>query len=125
MSSVPQPQHNSQMDEATMLGALVEAACQRSNLPTTTDVATHDDSIVTEDNLESECYNLPTTTMDVATHDNSIITEDNLESAQQQCSHSTSSSTPTAKAAETLLSCNRRIHNVESGQSERCGKTPV
>eukprot|EP00978_Attheya_sp_CCMP212_P032455 scaffold126768_cov33-Attheya_sp.AAC.1 len=84
MSSVPQPQHNSQMDEATMLGALVEAACQRSNLPTTTDVATHDDSIVTEDNLESERSNLPTTT-DVVTHDDSIATEDNLESAQQQC----------------------------------------
>eukprot|EP00978_Attheya_sp_CCMP212_P009581 scaffold22730_cov53-Attheya_sp.AAC.1 len=84
MSSVPQPQHNSQMYKATMLGALVEAASQRSSLPTTTDGEKHDDSLVTDDNLESECSNNSTGTV-VETHDDSIITEDNLESAQQQC----------------------------------------
>eukprot|EP00978_Attheya_sp_CCMP212_P028383 scaffold97849_cov31-Attheya_sp.AAC.1 len=119
MSSVPQPQHNSQMD------ALIEAASQRRNLLTTTDgEEKHDDSLVTDDNLESQRSNNPTGTV-VETHDDSIGTEDNLESAQQQCSHSTSSSTPTAKATETLLSCNRRVHNIDSGQRERCGKMPV
>eukprot|EP00978_Attheya_sp_CCMP212_P022394 scaffold66797_cov61-Attheya_sp.AAC.1 len=111
------------MDADTMLGALVDVACVRSNLPMTNDVATHHDSIVSEDNLESERSNHQTT-KDVATHDDSIVTEDNLESAHQQCSHSTSSSTRTANATETI-SCNRKINNVESGRSERCGKTPV
>eukprot|EP00978_Attheya_sp_CCMP212_P039041 scaffold199132_cov63-Attheya_sp.AAC.1 len=54
MSSVPRPQHNNQMYKATMLGALIEAAIQRSNLPTTTDEEKHDDSLVTDDNLESQ-----------------------------------------------------------------------
>eukprot|EP00972_Heterocapsa_arctica_P000447 64334-Heterocapsa_arctica.AAC.1 len=107
-----------------MMDALAEAASKHHNLATTTEGEKHDDSLVTDDNLESQRSNNPTGTV-VETHDDSIGTEDNLESAQQQCSHSTSSSTPTAKATGTLLSCNRRVHNVDSGQSERCGKTPV
>jgi hypothetical protein len=120
--SVPPPQHNSPMENDAMendarLGTLVNAACEQPNLPTRTDGATPD---VATHNGQTD----PPMPTDGARHNDSIVTKDNLESAQQHCSHSTSSSTPTAKPTKTI-SCNRRINNVETRVNERCSKTPV